>query len=246
MAEKVETRNQEVRSLSEHLIRQNTKRGELLKRLITAQEDERKRVARELHDELGQVFGGLALRLEAMERFLAKDPQRTREQINDTKNLVASGTDKMYDLILALRPSALDDLGLVIALRNYADRLFSDVPITFDFDDGGMNGRLPPELETALYRIYQEALTNVLRHSQATYLSIKLASSQSGFKGSVQDNGQGFDLNTVRENGVGGRGLGLLGMEERAYQCGGTVDITSNQDGTTIHILIPFDMMPDE
>ncbi len=246
MAEKVETRNQEVRSLSEHLIRQNTQRGELLKRLITAQEDERKRVARELHDELGQIFGGLALRLEATERYLDQEPHLARKQLNDTKKLVANGTDKMYDLILALRPSALDDLGLVIALGNYIERLLSDAPIDFDFDVGGMNGRLPPDIETALYRIYQEALSNVLRHSQATYLSIKLACNQDEFEGSIQDNGQGFDLNAVRTNRDGGRGLGLLGMEERAYQCGGTIDIASNQDGTRIHILIPFDIIHNE
>ena len=245
MAKNVISRNKENRTLSEHLRRQNAQRGLLLKRLITAQEDERKRVARELHDDLGQVFGGLALRLEALERLVSSNPDRALQQLRETKSLVADGTDRMYDLILALRPSALDDLGLVIAFRSLADRSLVDTGIELTFNADGMNGRLPPEIETNLYRIFQEALSNVVRHSEATQLYVTLACNDKAFSGVVLDNGRGFDLTTAQINGSDSQGLGLLGMEERVSQCGGQMEITSKlSQGTKITIFIP--LIPDD
>jgi signal transduction histidine kinase len=241
MAEKVESRRKENHTLSERLRRQSSQRGELLKKLITAQEDERKRVARELHDELGQVFGGLALRLQAMERYLSSDTDQALKQLNQTRDLVADGTDRMYDLILDLRPTALDDLGLVAALRTHAERLTQEAGIAFELDAGGMNGRLPPELETALYRIFQEALSNVVRHARASKLSVTLVCNNGTFEGNIVDNGRGFDLTTIQANGDSARGLGLLGMQERVTQCGGRLEITSHHGrGTQIDILVPL------
>jgi signal transduction histidine kinase len=244
MAKKIISRNEENRALSDHLQRQNAHRGLLLKRLITAQEDERKRVARELHDDLGQVFGGLALRLEAMERFVVSDAGTTLQQLRETKKLVADGTERMYDLILDLRPSALDDLGLVTAFRSLTDRSLVNTGIKLTFDVDGMNGRLPPEIETNLYRIFQEALSNVVRHSEATELFITLACNENAFSGAIVDNGRGFDLTTAQSKGNDSRGLGLLGMEERVSQCGGQIEITSElSHGTKIAIFIP--LIPD-
>jgi two-component system sensor histidine kinase UhpB len=147
----------------------------------------------------------------------------------------------MYDIILDLRPSALDDLGLVAALRTHAERITQEAGIAFELDVSGMNGRLPPELETALYRIFQEALSNVVRHARATKLSITLICNNGAFEGNIVDNGRGFDLATIQANGDSARGLGLLGMQERISQCGGRLEITSNHGrGTHIHILIPM------
>jgi signal transduction histidine kinase len=245
MAKNVISRNKENRTLSEHLRHQNAQRGLLLKRLITAQEDERKRVARELHDDLGQVFGGLALRLEALERLVSSNPDRALQQLRETKSLVADGTDRMYDLILALRPSALDDLGLVIAFRSLADRSLVETGIELTFDADGMNGRLPPEIETNLYRILQEALSNVVRHSEATQLYVTLACNDNVFSAVILDNGRGFDLTTAQTNGSDSQGLGLLGMEERVSQCGGQMEITSKvSQGTKITVFIP--LIPDD
>lgn len=245
MTENVESRRKENRTLSEHVQRQSAQRGELLKRLITAQEDERKRVARELHDDMGQVFSGLAFRLEAIERDFASDPDHALQQLKQSQNIVANGTDRMYDLILALRPSALDDLGLVAALRSQAERILKQTGITFELDIKSMNGRLPPELETALYRIFQEALSNVVRHAEATKLSVTLACNDHTFEGKIEDNGRGFDLTSIQTNGDNIRGLGLLGMQERVIQCGGSMEIISNQGlGTKIRILIPLTVVP--
>jgi signal transduction histidine kinase len=108
-----------------------------------------------------------------------------------------------------------------------------------------MNGRLPPELETALYRIFQEALSNVVRHAEATKLSVTLACNDHTFEGKIEDNGRGFDLTSIQTNGDNIRGLGLLGMQERVIQCGGSMEIISNQGlGTKIRILIPLTVVP--
>jgi signal transduction histidine kinase len=241
MTKNVEARREENRTLSEHLQRQSAQRGELLKRLITAQEDERKRVARELHDDMGQVFSGLAFRLEAIERDFTSDPDHALQQLEQSQNIVADGTDRMYDIILALRPSALDDLGLVAALNSHAKRLLKQTDINFELEVERMNGRLPPELETALYRIFQEALSNVVRHAEATKISITLACNNHTFEGKIEDNGRGFDLTSIQTNGDNIRGLGLLGMQERVIQCGGSMEIISDQGrGTQIQIFIPL------
>jgi signal transduction histidine kinase len=241
MTKKVESRREENRTLSEHLQRQSAQRGELLKRLITAQEDERKRVARELHDDMGQVFSGLAFRLEAIERDFTSDPDHALQQLEQSQIIVADGTDRMYDLILALRPSALDDLGLVAALSNHAQRLLKETDINFELDAKSMNGRLPPELETALYRIFQEALINVVRHAEATKITVTLACNNHTFEGKIEDNGRGFDVTSIQANGDNIRGLGLLGMQERVSQCSGSMEIISDQGrGTQIQFLIPL------
>lgn len=247
MADKVLSRTRENRILSERLHRQSAQRGELLRRLISAQEDERKRVARELHDDLGQVFTGLALNLEVVKRNLKVDPEKALQQLDQTRDLVAAGSDRMYDLILALRPSVLDDLGLVPALRAHADQLLAETGINYKMDTSGMNGRLPPETETALYRIFQEALSNVVRHADATDVLITMASSDHVFTGTISDNGSGFDLSQLQNLGSSAGGFGLLGMKERVTQCGGHLEVESGKGtGTKIFIEVPFTKTSDE
>lgn len=246
MTRQVEARNRQNQELSEQLQKQSTQRGRLLKRVITAQEDERIRVARELHDELGQSLTGLALRAQALERHLPLNDGQAQSILDQIRSLITGTTEQMYDIIMALRPSVLDDLGLVSALNAYAERAVESSDLTFDIDDHCFNTRLPPEVETTFFRAFQEGITNVVRHAQAGHISMTFECSGGHFVGTLADDGQGFDPASVRSNGngYGGRGLGLLGMQERIAQCGGQMEIDSAPgQGTRIRLSVP---LPEE
>ncbi|UCC51141.1 MAG: sensor histidine kinase [Anaerolineaceae bacterium] len=147
----------------------------------------------------------------------------------------------MYEIILDLRPSALDDLGLVPALRGHAQRLLEHDELDFTIDGSALQSRLPVEVETAIFRIVQEALNNTVRHAKATQVRASLACTNGVFTGEIVDNGQGFDPDTIRVDGRNGRGLGLLGMQERVSQCGGKLEVISKPgQGTRITIWIPL------
>lgn len=240
MAQRVQTRERDNQKLAERLRQQSAQRGELYRRVLSIQEDERKRVARELHDELGQLLTGLAYQTEAIERFVKTDPDRARQQAQVVRSLVAETTQQMYDLIFDLRPSALDDLGLVAALRAYAEHLFEERNIQFEIRFEHLN-RMSPQVETTLYRIYQEGLNNVVRHAQASRVRITLEQVDDLFVGKIVDNGVGFDPESISMTGQDKHGLGLLGMEERIAQCGGRIEIGSRSGcGTRIRIQIPL------
>jgi signal transduction histidine kinase len=241
MSQRIEAEVAENRALSDHLYIQSKQRGELLKHLITAQEDERKRVARELHDDLGQALGALALQTEAVEQLIDSDTEGAINQLTLTRELITDTTDRMYDLILALRPSTLDDLGLVAALQSHAERFLSGSGIDFELNTDGLTSRLEPEMETALYRIYQEALNNVRRHSGAKRVSISMIKQDDFLESEVQDDGRGFDFSGLDSNEDNPHGLGLLGIKERVNQLGGEVEIISKPgSGTLIRLRLPI------
>ncbi len=241
MSQRIEDEVAENRALSAHLYTQSEQRGELLKYLISAQEDERKRVARELHDDLGQALGALALQTEAIEQLIDSDTEGAINQLNLTRDLITDTTDRMYDLILALRPSTLDDLGLVAALQSHAEKFLSGSGITFELNADGLTSRLEPEMETALYRIYQEALNNVRRHSGANRVSITMTVQDGFLKSEIQDDGRGFDPQVLNLNGDSPHGLGLLGIKERVSQWGGDIEIISQPgSGTLIRLQFPI------
>jgi len=241
MAQQIETRRAENLALADHLRRQSDQRGELLGRLIRAQEDERKRIARELHDDLGQALSGLALQFESIRRFITSEPKQAVAQLARAKELVSYAIQQMYNLILALRPSILDDLGLAVAVRNYAEQTLTGAGISYELDASGLAERLPAEVEISLYRAFQEAINNIVRHSRATHVSIRLGKSDHTFTGEIADDGQGFDLDAIQLDGADPRGLGLLGMQERITQCGGQMHtISSPGKGTHIMIQIPL------
>jgi signal transduction histidine kinase len=247
MGQRIQVEESENRALSEDLHRQTTQQQELLKRLITAQEDERKRVARELHDELGQSLSGLSLHSEVIGKFIHSDPERALEQLSLIRQLIKNTTQQMYELILALRPSVLDDLGLAAALRSHAERLFDGSGITFRLDSSGLVKRLPPSIEIALYRIFQEALSNIVRHSGADQVTITLARRDGVFEGEIVDNGHGFNPENSYSDADSPHGLGLMGMQERVMQCGGSMDISSRLgEGTRIQVHIPLAEADDE
>lgn len=241
MTHRLRAREVENRRLSDKLQRQSYQRGKLLERLITAQEDERKRVARELHDELGQALAGLSFQVKILENSIDKEARDALKQLSQIRSLITQTSERMYDLILALRPSTLDDLGLVAAMNTHADRMLAGSNISFELDAREMAERLPPNLETALYRIFQEALNNIVRHANASKIGVKLVRRNGVFEGEIFDDGEGFIPDSIQLNGQSSRGLGLLGMQERVSQFGGQLDIISRPGkGTSVIIKIPL------
>jgi PAS domain S-box-containing protein len=207
-------------------------RTELLSRLVFAQEDERRRIAREMHDQFGEQLTTLSLRIGALKTACSDRPD-LREQV-DALDAVAQQLDRDVDhLVWALRPTALDDLGLRAALANYVQDWSARVGIAARLHTTGlMDERLASEAETALYRIAQEALTNVARHSRARNVEVILERRQDYVLLIVEDDGVGFDQG---EAGTSARGFGLLGMQERAALVGATLEIESTAGkGTTI------------
>jgi signal transduction histidine kinase len=230
----------EVYRLNAELRARVEERGELLGRLLTAQEDERRRLARELHDELGQGLSSMALTLELAQRMADRDPQGTVRHIDQTRVMIAEASDQMYDLILGLRPSVLDDLGLVTALQAQAKRTLEPAGITYDLEAHGLANRLPPTLETILFRIFQEALSNVQRHAKARHVHLRLARDDGILEAEIQDDGAGFDSAASSSGPWKGQGLGLMGMRERAAQCGGDLEIDSRPGhGTCLRVRLP-------
>ncbi|HEY4580613.1 MAG TPA: sensor histidine kinase, partial [Candidatus Acidoferrales bacterium] len=241
MGQRLQSEEIQNHSLTKDLRRLASERYELLKRLITAQEEERRRVARDLHDGLGQDLAGLAFGLEVVERMGTDQPEPTLAHIRQLRVQIAETTNRVYDMILALRPSVLDDLGLAPALRLQAERTLKDAGVQFEVEASGLTRRLPSEIETALFRTFQEALHNIARHAGASRVRLSLAAHDGQFEGEIVDDGRGFDPETIRPNGYTPRGLGLLGMQERMAQCGGALEIFSRPGaGTRLQIRIPI------
>ncbi len=241
MGQRIEIEATENLALTEQLRHQSEQRGALLKRLITAQEDERKRVARELHDDLGQALAGLALQAEATEKYIGSNPDRALSQLRQIKQLVNETIKRMYDLIMALRPSALDDLGLAAALNSRAQNILVGTGINFKLETEELTERLPSEIEITVYRIFLEALTNIIRHANANQVRITLTQRNSTFMGEITDDGSGFDPQSLRASRDSPGGYGLLSMHERVTQYGGHIEIASKPgEGTCIQVRIPI------
>jgi PAS domain S-box-containing protein len=211
-------------------------RTELLARLVFAQEDERRRIAREMHDQFGEQLTALGRSIIALRNTCGSDVD-LREQV-DALAAIAQRIDRDVDhLVWELRPTALDDLGLRAALANYVQDWSKRVGISVQLHSSGLSDmRLATDVETALYRIAQEALTNVARHSRATHVEIILERRPDHILLIVEDDGVGFDPGVPR---AAGEGFGLLGMRERASLVGASLEIESAADaGTTILVRI--------
>jgi two-component system sensor histidine kinase UhpB len=207
--------------------------------IINAQEEERKRIARELHDETSQVLTSLLISLAVLEKTLTT--QEARDRIADTRALAHRTLRAIRSLSIDLRPSALDDLGLLPALRWYVKEYSQKCGIEVEFHASGFEERLPAEMETALYRIVQEALTNTARHGNAHKVSIILKEDEDAIFASITDDGCGFDVDAVLHSPIQERRLGLAGMNERAILLDGTLAIHSTPGhGTTVGVRIPF------
>jgi len=209
--------------------------------IINAQEQERKRIARELHDETSQVLTSLLISLAVLEETTTTPEGRAR--IAETRALAHQTLRAIRNLSIDLRPSALDDLGLLPALRWYVKEYQQKSSIQVDFQAQGFKNRLSPEMETALYRVVQESLTNVAKHAQAQHVSINLREAADAVYATITDDGRGFDFEELQRTTDRERGLGLVGMQERALLLNGTLIINSKPNGgTTVHVRIPFQL----
>ena len=241
MVRRIRERDNENEVLAQKLQQRMSEREHLLRRLINSQEQERMRLARELHDDLGQRLGSITIQLELAQRALTEDVDKAKLSISHTQSMIAESTDRMYDVILGLRPSILDDLGLGPAVKNLAKRTLEPVGIHYDVTIEGLEDGLQQEKETAMFRIFQEALNNIVRHSEATYVEMHLSLGDDMVDGFIQDNGLGLDPASHPANEHNGTGFGLLGMRERAELCGGSLVISSvDPHGTRLQIQIPF------
>jgi signal transduction histidine kinase len=213
------------------------RRSLLLKRVIGAQEEERRRIARELHDQTTQQLTVLAMQLELV---AARHPE-TRQSLSCSSDLVGRMVDDLHRVIYDLRPSMLDDLGLLPAISAYADTHLGarGIAVHCEFPD-----EVPPlsrDATTALYRVMQEALTNIARHANAETVLIACTVSDDQISVEVEDDGAGFDVSRMTQPRASGEGLGLLGMRERVALLGGRLDIESEPDrGTRVVAVLPL------
>jgi PAS domain S-box-containing protein len=213
-------------------------RADLMRKLVTAQEDERRRISRELHDSIGQLLAGLTMTVKAARA--ADLPPRIHAVLDDVQRVADDLGRTAHDFAVRLRPTALDDFGLVPALEQLLTRLASRAPFEVDFHAQGMDGtRFVPEVETVLYRVAQEAVTNASRHATPGRLSVLVNRTNEGVTLSVEDDGVGFVSDTAPQDPDHPR-LGLAGMRERIALVGGTLQIESSPGrGTTVLARIP-------
>jgi PAS domain S-box-containing protein len=213
-------------------------RGKLLRRLMASQEEERVRIARQLHDQMGQNVSALHLKLATLEGT-HRGQADLDEQIEILRAIARQLEHDVDFLVWELRPTALDDLGLLTALSNYVKNWSKRFGVRAELQDFGIEkDRLSGEIETVLYRATQEALTNIAKHAKASNVGILLELRSNHVSLIVEDDGVGFDAEQAF--GAEQKGVGLLGMRERVSLVGGTVDIESTPgNGVTVAVRIP-------
>ena len=236
---RVDERTKETLSLYEELRKKEEKRGELLRRIISAQEEERKRIARELHDEMSQTLAAMLISLEAVRD--AGSPELLQAKIDNARKLALRAIDSTHRMIFDLRPAILDDLGLPAAIKWYAEERLKPLGINFRYEGDLFEKRFQTEIETVLFRIAQEAITNIAKHSQAENVIIDLELEDSYISLEIEDDGIGFDLGSISSTKSGSRGLGLLGMRERVLLLDGKLEVQSQPgSGTRVSVTVPL------
>lgn len=209
----------------------------LSSQVITAQEEERKRISRELHDETAQALTSLLVRLRLLQG--TQNLEDVRHGIAELRELTARTVEDVRKLAVELRPTMLDNLGLVAAIEWYSRELSHQIDAPIDFNVDGVIDRLPADVELVIYRVVQEALTNLARHARATHASVELIAQDDGLEVRIADNGVGFDLTEATSSRE--RGLGLFGMRERVELIGGSFLIRSAPGaGTTMLVRVPL------
>lgn len=211
----------------------------LSRRLLEGQEAERRSIARELHDEIGQALTAIKINLQTLQRSPAAAP--VEAALAESIGIVDQALQQVRNLSLDLRPSMLDDLGLVAALRWYVDRQARLAGFVGTFSADLQTSRLPPDLETVCFRVTQEALTNVVRHAHAQHVRVVLQQRDDTLHLTIQDDGVGFDVRAAQARAVRGTSTGLLGMRERVLFAGGQIEMSSTpQQGTVIRMRFPL------
>jgi signal transduction histidine kinase len=193
----------------------------LSRRLVEVQEAERRYIARELHDEIGQSLTGLLLSLDLIRRLPVEE---IRTSLDEAQGIVNDLMSRVRELSLDLRPAMLDDLGVVPALLWHFERYTAQTNIAVNFKHTGVEGRFPPQVETAIYRIVQEALTNVARHARVSEVTVRLWIDPARLSVQIEDQGTGFEPEPALTGGVSS---GLSGMQERVALLGGELTVES-------------------
>lgn len=228
--------------MSEKLKQKEEMRARLLAKVMSAQEEERKRISRELHDETGQALTSLMVGLKVIEG--SQNLSEVAQKASELRATAAKTLDEVHNLTVELRPSALDDLGLEAALQRYLKDYSTARGINVDSHMGGIRGRrLLTAVETAIYRIVQEALTNVAKHAQAKNVNVILESREGSLVVIIEDDGIGFDVSAFSDYGHDDKRLGIFGMMERALLIGGRLTVESKPGvGTTIFLEVPLEL----
>ncbi len=230
--------NQMVRDLGasqSEIAEKDAARGRLLEQLITAQEEERKRISRELHDGIGQALTSLIVGMKIT--YKLENANDMQEKSEELCHFAADTLDQVRIISRQLRPSVLDDLGLSAALERFADEFTQLYPgVKVDLH-ATVNRRLQPAHEISLYRIIQEAMTNAGRHSNCRTISVLIQQRKHSVQAIVEDDGRGFDPVSARREG---RSVGIHGMAERAELVGGSLGIESSSEGTTVYVETPL------
>ena len=198
----------------------------LSSQVLTAHEAERKRIARELHDDTAQSLTSILVRLRLLERSLKNS--ESRRKVEELHDLTGTALDSVRRMAVDLRPTALDDLGLEAALRSYIEKFCSSWPVQVRFSTTNIRRRLPPDVELVLYRVAQEALSNIAKHSSARSAEVSLVRRSNVVTLTIRDDGRGFDPANLTPSSGGG--LGLFGMRERMSLVGGSLEIDSAPD----------------
>ncbi len=227
MLERLDRRTRQLRALSE--------------RAINAQEEERRRIARGLHDDTAQTISTLIIHLERLEVALPANQEEYRRQLADIRQMATRMLEDLRKNIWDLRPTILDDLGLVSAIRWYAQSNLEKIEVSVRLDLQSETIRLSPALETMLFRVAQEAVNNILHHADASTVTISLWQDRTGVCLEVEDDGRGFDVERTTGEAVTRKQLGLLGIQERVSLVGGEVHILSSPgQGTQLQVSVPL------
>ncbi len=219
-------------------VRAEDKLRSLAAQLINAQEEERRRISRDLHDDVSQRLAMLTVEVETLEQNLRAFPEQFRARLRQLRRQVGGLSDDVRHMAYQFHPSILDDLGLPIALKRYVDDLSARTGLRGTFVQRNLAERLPQDVSSCLYRVAQESLGNVSKHSRATQFTVELVGSEEGISLSVRDSGVGFSPELAKPpNG----GLGLISMKERVRLVSGTLEVLSRPgEGTHVRVWVPL------
>lgn len=235
----VQFRTQELQRRNVEIVQQSDQLRDLSRRLMLAQDEERRRIARELHDSAGQNLAALGMSLTRIEKDARRDPARLPESVKEAQDLIQNLTKEIRTTSYLLHPPTLDECGLASALRWYIEGMAERSGIRIELDIPDKLGRLAPETELAIFRLVQECLTNIHRHSGSKTAAIRIARESDKVYAEVQDHGKGISperLAAIQSQGVG---VGIRGMRERVRQSHGKMTLDSNALGTKISAVFP-------
>lgn len=240
LEEQVRLRTQELERRNAEVFEQAEQLRELSAHLLRVQDDERRRIARELHDSTGQTLAVLSWNLSQIAEATAQKSLKTTQVVEDSKLLVKQLAQEVRTISYLLHPPLLDESGLSGALPWYVDGLTKRIGIAITLELSPVVGRLPGELELAIFRIVQECLTNIHRHSGSKTARIRIEQKSEALLVEVEDQGKGIAAETLSRIKSTGSGVGIRGMSERIRNFGGVLDIESNRGGTKVIVRLPL------